>query len=255
MAGLVMKEIVSLSHPLVQHLVKLKKSKEYRYQEKSLLLEGKNCIFDVTKKHKAKRILITQEVHLPTECQAEEVIVVSKAIIEKISAVKSPDDIVAELCMPKESTLSFQKNIVALDGIQDPGNLGTIIRTALALGWEGIFFIEPCCDPFNDKALRAAKGATFDCAFQHGSWKDFSELVAKNGYTILVADLQGELPEAFIKEEKKALILGNEAHGVKPPNELAYKKVTLLMNKEVESLNVAIAGAILMYALKERCNS
>ncbi len=250
-----MKEIFSLSHPVVQHLVKLKKSKEYRVQEKSLLLEGKNCIFDVTKKHKAKRIFITKEMHLPTECQAEEVIVVSKAIIEKISAVKTPDDIVAELFMPKEATLSSQNNIVALDGIQDPGNLGTIMRTALALGWEGIFLIEPCCDPFNDKALRAAKGATFDIAIQHGSWADFGTLVAKNGYTVLVADLQGSLPGAFIKEKKRALILGNEAHGVRAPNELAYQKVTLAMNKEVESLNVAIAGAILMYTLTQRESS
>ena len=246
------KEIASLQHPLVQHLVKLKNSKAYRQEEKSLLLEGRNCIIDITKKKKAKRLIVESLADVPQECQADEILLVTRAIIEKISAVANPDNILAELPSPEMQKLSTQKYIIALDGLQDPGNLGTLLRTALALGWEGVFLIEPCCDPFNDKALRAAKGATFDIPMQKGSWHDLADIIKENGYTVCSADLEGEAPCAFLAEQKLVLILGNESHGINLPADFSSRKVTIPMKGPMESLNVAIAGAILMYALKEK---
>ncbi len=245
------KEITSLQHPQVLRLVKLKKSKAYREEEKSLLLEGRNCITDVIKKKKALRLIVEKLADIPEEGEAEEILVVSRAINEKISAVKSPDTILAEFASPEMQKLTKQKYIIALDGLQDPGNLGTLLRTALALGWEGAFLIEPCCDPFNDKALRAAKGASFDLPLQKGSWQDLADLIKECGYTPVAASLEGDVPHAFQAEEKLVLILGNEARGITMPQGFFCRKVTIPMTGCMESLNVAQAGAILMYALKE----
>lgn len=244
------KEITSLTHPLVQHLIKLKNSKTYRIQEHSLLLEGRNCISDVTQKKKAKRIITESLADIPEGCKADEILLVSQAIIKKISAVQHPDSILAELSCPEMQKLSEQKYIIALDGLQDPGNLGTLLRTAVALGWEGVFFIEPCCDPFNDKALRAAKGATFEIPMQQGSWQDLAAFIKEKGHTVCAADLEGDAPTAFHNKEKLVLILGNESRGIAPPDGLPCCKVTIPMQGPMESLNVAVAGSILMYALK-----
>src|SRR5262249_24779472 len=156
-------------HPIVQHLVKLQTDSRYRKEQGTLILEGRNCIYDVCKKIMPKRILLGPEELLPKGVMADEIIQVTRPIIEKISTLENPDNIVAEFPQPSLSNLPKGTHFIALDRIQDPGNLGTLIRRALALGFDGAFLISPSCDPFNDKALRAAKGATFILPLQIGS--------------------------------------------------------------------------------------
>lgn len=248
----IVKHIVSLQHPLVKYLVELKKSRSFRLEQGSVLLEGKNCIIDLCKKRPAKRLLIQEDKILPQELLSAEYITCTKEIIDKISSVVNSEGIIAEMALPSMAPLTQEKYIIACDGLQDPGNLGTIIRTALALGWQAIFLIEPCCDPFNDKALRAAKGATFELPIQRGTWDDLAEIIKKNNLTALVADLDGMLPEA-IQEKSQAgfvLILGNEAQGAHVPSTFCHKKIVIPMKGPMESLNVAIAAGILMYTLR-----
>lgn len=241
-----MNTISSLSHPLVKYFVDLKKDRATRIQHQSLLLEGKNAIIDLSKKQKAKRLLIDIDRIPVEEIDADEIIFVTRDIIKKISSVENPDCVIAEFAMPKMGSLIQKNRIIACDQIQDPGNLGTIIRSSLALGWDGLFLIEPCCDPFNDKALRAAKGATFELPLQRGTWEDLSHFE----HQALVADVQGEKPEQFIHEKKILLIVGNEGQGVYPPENFPHKKVSIPMPGPMESLNVAVASSILMYALR-----
>jgi TrmH family RNA methyltransferase len=232
--------------PRLQRLIKLKKEREYRNEQQSVLLEGKNAIFDYAKRHRIKTLVHTEEESI--DIDADEIMCVPYHVLEKIASAVTPEGIIAEVAMPTLVSLEKKKRILCLANIQDPGNMGTLLRSALALGFDGAFLVEPCCDPCNDKALRAAKGATFDLALQRGSWQEFQKLAERKGCTIFGADLDGKELQGDIKEPF-ILILGNEAQGIQAPPYISYKKITLPMHNGVNSLNVTAAGAIFMYIL------
>ncbi len=239
-----MKYIHSLEHPYVKRLVKLRRDKQFRHEEGTVLLEGKNAIADVCNKREAITLLLQEGTSLPIDLKAQNIIHVSPAIFKKITSVESPEGMIAEIKMPGAGTLTNKRYIVACDSIQDPGNLGTIMRTALALGWDALFLIGACADPFNDKALRAAKGATFELPLIWGSW---SELAA-TGLPIVVSSMKGKIPKECCCTDGCVLVLGNEAHGVTMPPEIPHTEVHIPM-RTMESLNVAVAGGILMYVI------
>lgn len=244
------KEISSVHHPLVKYWTKLSQNGDFRQNEKRVLLEGRNCIGDVCQKMTALRLIVTDLSLIPKGIKAEEYVLVTDQVMKKISSVKTPEGIVAELTLPSMNAFTNVKKIVVIDRIQDPGNLGTLIRSSLAFGWDGLFLLENSCDPFNDKALRAAKGATFHLPLYAGGWKELEELLMQNQLQLVVADIQGEAPPTFCKMPI-ALVLGNEAEGVNVPTNLAYRKVSIPMQLGMESLNVAVAGSILLYLYQE----
>ena len=130
------------------------------------------------------------------------------------------------------------------------GNLGTLLRTALALNWQAVFITNSSTDPYNDKALRAAKGATFRLPLMQGSWEDLNVLIKKHQMHVFVADKQGTQLSKITPQTPILLVLGNEAHGASSFAKERYKRICIPMNPQMESLNVASAGAILMYQLR-----
>ncbi len=181
----------------------------------------------------------------------------------KVSGVESAGGVTvaAEVGVPEPAELpaGAVRRVVALDGVQDPGNVGTLIRTALGLGWDAIFLIDGCCDPFNGKALRAARGATFRLPVLRGGWGDFAAMVRTHGLDVVVADAAENgpgdqavavVPQADAKAGPVAIVLGSEGRGVSWPelDELDPRVVTLEMHDGMESLNVAVAGALVMGA-------
>ena len=174
------KEITSLQHPLVKHLVKLRTDKKYRYEKKAVLVEGKKLLSEI--EIPIKTLIIRRGEH--TSLIAPTSAIVSESVFGKISGVKSPEGIAAEIAMPTNADLSQKTLVLALDKIHDPGNLGTLMRTAIALGFEGMFLIEPCVDPYNEKALRSAKGATFKLPLQTGT-------LEPKGFHLYIAALEG----------------------------------------------------------------
>ena len=133
-----------------------------------------------------------------------------------------------------------------LDQIADPGNCGTLLRTAYALGWDGVVATPGTVDFFNDKALRAAKGAPFRLPYKLAS----PEEIASWNTTFYVATLEGEPLAQTSFTTPCALILGNEGKG---PGRWAHslgKKINIPMRQGAESLNVASAGAILLYTMR-----
>ncbi len=188
---------------------------------------------------------------LQKKFQADKIYLVTDDVMKKVSGMIHSEGIVAEFPMPSNCSLEGKKSMIVLDNINDPGNLGTLLRTGLALGWEGAFLVGNCCDPYNEKALRASRGACFHLPLQQGSWNELKALALRNSLTPLLADLEGVHPSA-IHEEKLLLVLSNEARG---PSEEAIafcKRVTIPLVGDMESLNVAIAGGILMYVLQQR---
>lgn len=238
--------IASLQHPLVKHLVKLRTDSDYRHVHKALMLEGLKPIQEASGIIK----LFYTPAYAPfVPSISGEKWQVTEAVLDKMSGMKSPEGIVAEIQMPSWKSLDHTKQVLALDGISDPGNMGTLLRTALAFGWDMVYILPGSCDPFNEKVLRAARGAHFKLALGRGTAEQLQQWVETNNVQALVADLKGTSPEDIPRASQRVLVMGNEAHGPSTPIRLFCKPVAISMSAEIESLNVAIAGGILLYLL------
>ena len=242
--------ISSVQNDLVKHWVKLRHNRDYRYDHMRIIVEGKNVIAELCQSLPSITLIASREDLIPPHSGSASVILVSDAVMSKITEVPAPEGLVAEVPLPSWTPLKAQKWIVALDGISDPGNLGTLLRTALALGWEGVYLLDNCCDPFNDKALRSAKGATFKITLNSGNWEKLNQLAKEQELSLYGADVGGAKPNDVDMREGMILVLGNEAHGLSATSRKFVKPITIPMSGLMESLNVGVAGGILMYLLR-----
>lgn len=233
------KKITSNHHPLVKHWLELRTNRAYREEKGRVLVSGKKMVEELS-----VTTLISLE---PSEIPAQEKYEVTEAILKKITGLQTPDGFAAEVCLPPPQNLNQKSHLLILDQIADPGNLGTLLRSALAFGWEGVILTPGTVDLFNDKALRAAKGATFFLPYARMSVEEIAQLKL-HFYT---ADVEGESIEKASFQKPLALILSSEGHGPAFWAEKGGKKITIPMNEKVESLNVATSGAILLYRMKK----
>lgn len=242
-----MKVISSLDHPLIKHLVKLRTDREYRYEKQSAIIIGQKLIREMSSYADFKAVIVEQGTSFPDFSQVYEV---PRSLLKKITGVENPEPIAAEVAIPPFQQLNNKQFLVIFDGVADPGNLGTLLRTALALNWEGAFFAPHCTDPFNEKAIRAAKGATFQLPLQMGSWDEIKKIIHENKMQVYLGDVKGS-PLNKIKFQKPlALILSNESQGASDEAKALATPITIPINPKMESLNVASAGAILMYEMR-----
>jgi len=242
------KILSSLQNPLVKHWVKLRQNADYRHEHKRVLIEGSKMVHEIALHHPVYSIIALNESLLPKDTRAEEIYIVPEEILYKISGSLHPEGIIAEVAMPTPGTLKPNQKILVLDSISDPGNMGALIRTTLALSWDAICLVGSCCDPFNDKALRAAKGATFRLPLIHSNWKELKEFASTHKKEFIVADLKGKEPTEFAGKNNFLLVLSNESHGVSE-EAASYPKVSIPITGNMESLNVAVAGGILLFTL------
>lgn len=241
--------IVSLQHPLVKHLVKLRQNRDYRYEHHTLLVEGLKPVQEVCEHLKPKLLLALDESFIPPRCRDVECVIASEDVMQKISGMVHPEGLIAEMPMPVAPSFDKVHRLLVLDNISDPGNLGTLLRTALALGWQGAFVVGESCDPYNEKALRAARGATFRLPLRQGSWSELQQLVQRNELEPFVADLQGMPLQKIGLIKRPLLVLSNEAHGISNEAKTICQQISIPLSGRMESLNVAAAGAILMHHL------
>jgi TrmH family RNA methyltransferase len=140
--------------------------------------------------------------------------------------------------------------VLLLDGVQDPGNAGTLIRAARAFGLTGVFALEGTVDPFNPKVVRASAGAVAHLPVLRLPWAEVSSWLQDKGVPLFVADAKGEDVRSVAIEPPWALAVGNEGAG--PRRELMEGSARILavpMEPGVDSLNASLAGAILLFAL------
>lgn len=247
--------ISSLQHPLVKHLVKLRQNSRYRNAEQSLVIEGPKPIQEICQHTKAKIILTCYPAQLPNHIQAEKILVCTEAVMQKASGMMTTEGILAEIPQPIHPDLEGKRTLLILDSINDPGNLGTLMRTALALEWDGVLIIGDSCDPYNEKSLRASRGAGLTLPWARKNWEELKSMAARHGLLPLLADINGTPPKAILKPQGVMLILSNEAHGPSKEALEWCQKVSIPLSEKVESLNVAIAGAILMHTIRPRLES
>ena len=171
--------------------------------------------------------------------------IVSNDIMESISYAKSPQGVVCVCKYAEEKPISSEK-VLLLDNVSDPGNLGTLLRTALAFGYNDVI-LRGGCSQYNEKVLQSTQGAIFCLNILNNCDIDSLEK-----YQIIATEIKGSVDLSTVgKIGKHVLVLGNEAHGVSEEIlKLANKRVRIDI-RNIESLNVAVAGAIAMYELSK----
>lgn len=174
------------------------------------------------------------------------VYIVNEEIIAKLSSLVHSEGIVA-LCRKKEPSEISSPRVLFLDGISDPGNLGTLLRTALSFSFTDVVISKGSANPYANKALMASQGAIFSLNLLFEKEGTVASLKNK-GYAILSSDLKGgDLSGDINKDEKLCLVLGNEARGVSDRLLAAADARVKIPMSGIDSLNVGVAGGILMY--------
>ncbi len=173
---------------------------------------------------------------------------VSDEVFSYISDETNPQGVLAIIGTPSLSLQKPKGNALLLEGVSDPGNLGTIIRTAVAFGYKDIYLVNTV-DPYNSKTVRATMSGIFFVNLYKGELYDVLSCLSE--YKIIVADMKGEDIYNYTENSKHCICMGSEANGIS--NELkdrADKILKINMCEQSESLNVAVACAIMMYKLK-----
>lgn len=236
--------INSKENPKIKDVVKLSRQSE-RIKRQEFVIEGFHLLEMALKTGLVKSVFVLKEIkEIPFEIEQY---IVSKDIMRKISTEVSPQGVVA-VCkfLPKNIT-SFSNKVLYLDGVSDPGNLGTLLRTALAFSYKTVILSENTCSIYNQKVIQSSQGAIFNLNVISDDG-NIIDLLKLKQYQIISTEINGsELLSKIKAENKHVLVLGNEAHGVSK-NILNKSDLRVRINiNEIESLNVAIAGAITMY--------
>lgn len=237
--------ITSTSNNTIKALIKLKQ-KKYRDETGYYLVEGEHLIEEAMKAKQVECLISTKDItsDLP-------IIVVSNEVMSKLSFTKSPQSIMAKCKIKKEKKLIDGKRYLILDDLQDPGNIGTLIRTALAFSIDQVILSNNCVDLYNDKLLRSMQGANFHISCIYDDLKTVISTLKKNNVKIIGSALENGQDIKQIKiSEKMAFIVGNEGNGMNKDILQECDYVGYIPINTIESLNVAIAGSIMMYYFK-----
>ena len=215
------------------------KEKKYREENKMFLAETKKALEMALKANRVSEVFTTEYLDIPEEIPQY---LVSEELLKRISNNVNPEGVVF-IAKMDDSEIKTANKILYLDEITDPGNMGTLIRTALAFSYDLVIVSENCVSIYNEKVVNSSKGAIFNIPVRKGKLSKY-----KGSHQIIVSMLSKKainLDEVEIKD-KFVLVLGNESRGVSSETrQLADIEVIIPINN-IDSLNVAVAGGILM---------
>ncbi len=262
-----MQVISSKDNEIIKHIKKLK-DKKYRDLNNEYIIEGVKIIKEaINEKANIKKVIICDDCEktssIPKELMYEvakqDCIFVTSKLFESLTDVTNPQGILAIVekntvksssNVENEKEIDYNQDIiVVLDDIQDPGNLGTILRTLDSIGINQILVSKGTADSYNPKVVRSTMGAIFrvkiiECEELEKTLKD----IKKHKFEIVVTSLQAKDSIYDIDYKKKVIVIGNEANGVEEKiQNLANKKVKIPMLGKSESLNAAVATGIILY--------
>ncbi|PRW61461.1 rRNA methyltransferase mitochondrial [Chlorella sorokiniana] len=285
--------ISSTANQAVKHCVRLRESAKYRGETGSALICGRDLVQELAPLLAPMRALVALDgAALSDSVPSQRYVTVTPPVMQKLTGLGTcpPSMLAAEVALPQPADLlrtprGQLTRVLALDGIQDAGNLGTLCRSALALGWQAVVLLPGCCDPFNDKAIKASRGAVFKLPLAQCSLEQWQQLVEAHGLLSLAAEpdrgssssssdgndwqaaaasqqqqahAQEGLPGSLEGVQQRladlpvCLCLGAEGQGLSPAVLQRCRPVSIPQaagGQLMESLNVAAAGAILMFAL------
>ncbi|GAA0483882.1 RNA methyltransferase [Salinibacillus aidingensis] len=245
--------IDSLQNKKVKYWNKLKRKKD-RMKNGSFLIEGEHLLEEaINSDWTVKEIIIKNDYERSLlQTEAIPVTEVSEKVFTTLTSTETPQGIMAEVEMKQSKVPENARKLVLLDAIQDPGNLGTMIRTADALGFDGIILGRGCVDLFNDKVIRSTQGSFFHLPILFKDLYSEMDALKEDGFSIWATALRNAVSiEEQSVPEKVAVILGNEGNGVQASLlEKADQSVYIPIKGEAESLNVSIAAGIMMYKIQ-----
>ena len=240
-----MRMIASPNNDFIRKLKKLHE-KKHRDRERMFLLEGYHLIGEAKAAGLLEQVFIVREEDF---VQGVENVLVSESVIKKLAFTVSPQPIVGLCGFFPDHDLKGNR-ILLLDGLQDPGNLGTILRSSLGFGVDLLVFGSGAVDIYNDKFIRATQGAIFRTKVIKNDLLTAIKTIKRKGIPVIGTSLNGKPLREVPRMESYALILGSEGRG----GETAILKetdfnVTIEIRPELESLNVAVAAGIIMHHL------
>ena len=254
-----MQVISSKDNELIKHIKKLK-DKKYRDECNEYIIEGVKLIEEaVNENAKIKKVIIcestTNTYEIPTPITLEiakyECIYVTEKIFNSITQVTNPQGIMAIIeKTSQENEIDFSQDIIVmLDNVQDPGNLGTILRTIDSVGLNQVIVSKETVDGYNSKVVRSTMGAIFRVKIiEVDSLPETIKMIRKHHFKLLVTSLQTENSIFDIDYNKKIIVIGNESNGVsKEIQDMADEKAKIPMLGKTESLNASVAAGVVLY--------
>lgn len=241
--------ITSIDNERVKKYIKLKE-KKYRDLTGEFIVEGSHLVLEAYKKGLIEELILETEEVFPIP--VDNIVYMPKELILKISSVETPQMVMA-LCKKQNEEAELGNKILLVDDVQDPGNLGTIIRSAVAFNIDSVILSPNTVDLYNPKTIRSTQGMFFHINVLKRDLMDIiPQIKAKEipVYGTLVE--HGNDVRTLTKNEKKkfALIVGNEGNGVhREISNICDKNLYIEMKGSVESLNVGVATSILLYEL------
>lgn len=237
--------ITSLDNLKVKKYVKLK-NKKYRDIEKMYLVETNHLVEEALNHQVLVDLLVLENEQVSYNFNYT---YVTKEIMKKLSSLETIPKVIGVVKMLEPSNI-LGNSILLLDDIQDPGNLGTIIRSSVAFNVSTIVLSLNCVDLYNEKVIRSTQGMLFKINIMRADLKEIIANLKKDNYLILGTNVKDGVDVKNIKVNKYALIMGNEGKGVKEEIlTLCDKNLYIKMNNNCESLNVSVATSILLYEL------
>ena len=252
-----MKEITSVHNPQVQFLRDLQKAKNRRASG-LFLAESMKMVREAIELSLCRTLVVDVKrqadyADLIERAQAAgcEVLLVTGAIMQAVSEQKTPQGVCCTVAIPEEPKALGGRLIVAMDGVQDPGNVGTILRTADAAGFDGALLSGACADLYSAKTLRATMGSVFRVpVMRTDDLPGELEKLKAQGYAVVATELGGADFYTNCPHEKAVLVIGSEGRGVSQEvRDCATHHLALPMRGGAESLNAAVAAGIMIYEM------
>ena len=244
--------ISSRKNPLLQQVKKLLSSKKEREAAGLFVADGTKLLDEAVKYYPGLETVILSEgveAEVPSHVRT---VLVPADVMASISPMETPQGALFICRLPKKEAFVPKPGMLLLDGIQDPGNIGTILRTADALEVP-VVLLEGCADPYSHKVVRSSMGAVFRTPVIQSSWAQVQTACKEAGIPIGVTALSDRAKDIRKADlSKMAVVIGSEGRGVrKEILEAADAELIIPMNPRCESLNAAIAAAIVMWELTE----
>lgn len=243
--------ITSRKNPLLQQVRRLLSSKKERESAGLFAADGTKLLAEAVRYCPGLDTVILSDGVQAEVPERVRLVRVPGDVMESVSPMSTPQGAVFLCRLPEKAPFAPRPGMLLLDGIQDPGNLGTILRTADALDVP-VCLLENCADPYSHKVVRASMGAVFRTRVVTASWEEVREGCIRVGVPVAVTALSEQAVDIRSAPlEKMAVVIGSEGQGVRREIlEAADRQLIIPMNPHCESLNAAVAAAIAMWQMK-----